>query len=122
MRRAAPPLSRSQFHPRFLFNDTATTDIYTLSLHDALPICQTETVRLRRRFPSHQTEAVRWLSGQTEDRKSTRLNSSHVEISYAVFCLKKKQMRALPVTACGAICFNFSHELLCVRPSSISSS
>src|SRR5438876_2588122 len=94
----------------FFYNDTATTVIYTLSLHDALPICSLET----------------WASGRTEiflpqklhsdglsrnrvrvpaiwprehfghcvpriDRKSTRLNSSHPSISYAVFCLKKKK-------------------------------
>src|SRR5690349_25117242 len=73
----------------FFFNDTATTEIYT-SLHDALPICAATS----RRWPDQSLPArrvfttQRWLS--CEDRKSTRLNSSHVEISYAVFCLKKK--------------------------------
>src|SRR5580700_158673 len=72
----------------FFFNETATTEIYTLSLHDALPIspvslcCRRQNLRrranLKRRHPKRA------------DRKSTRLNSSHVEISYAVFCLKKK--------------------------------
>src|ERR1035441_10756242 len=69
----------------FFFNDTATTEIYTLSLHDALPICggdcplAARTCASRGRFPG------------VGDRKSTRLNSSHLGISYAVFCLKKKK-------------------------------
>src|SRR3712207_8986378 len=100
----------------FFFNDTATTEIYTLSLHDALPICAGErrgalagedvdhrlvevalgqcgapfvdledvaVVRAVRPLMVHQAPAG--------DRKSTRLNSSHANISYAVFCLKKKQ-------------------------------
>src|SRR5271157_5690484 len=70
----------------FFFNDTATTEIYTLSLHDALPICPGPS---QRRLEPHQP---RDHSGRLEsgDRKSTRLNSSHVRSSYAVFCLKKK--------------------------------
>src|SRR6267143_3720164 len=73
----------------FFFNDTATTKIYTLSLHDALPISS----RRRRRTESGRSRSGRarrraWPSG---DRKSTRLNSSHSSISYAVFCLKKKK-------------------------------
>src|SRR6266576_2686286 len=73
--------------PFFFFNDTATTEIYTLSLHDALPIC-------RYRAPSRTASIADEPSGghrSPTDRKSTRLNSSHVEISYAVFCLKKKK-------------------------------
>src|SRR6266481_7416448 len=67
----------------FFFNDTATTEIYTLSLHDALPIFVTARWN---RLP-----AVFCLTTQFPlDRKSTRLNSSHSSISYAVFCLKKK--------------------------------
>src|SRR5438270_5565376 len=78
----------------FFFNDTATTEIYTLSLHDALPICQST------RCPdSEETAAlsasarvcVAMRRGRPGDRKSTRLNSSHSQISYAVFCLKKKK-------------------------------
>src|SRR5579863_10576815 len=67
----------------FFFNDTATTEIYTLSLHDALPIC----FRSCRSscLPTGCQSAV-----GDKDRKSTRLNSSHPSISYAVFCLKKK--------------------------------
>src|SRR5271167_5129890 len=67
----------------FFFNDTATTEIYTLSLHDALPI----SVCFRRCF----AECGRSPPNLGLDRKSTRLNSSHVSISYAVFCLKKKK-------------------------------
>src|SRR2546430_12654062 len=90
----------------FFFNDTATTEIYTLSLHDALPIYR----RIAHphpargsagggrqpvyREPAHRpadrrVHHPRWC----QDRKSTRLNSSHSQISYAVFCLKKKQTR-----------------------------
>src|SRR5580704_2630518 len=75
----------------FFFNDTATTEIYTLSLHDALPIassrCRSSScprARPRPRAPSRSRSRGR-------DRKSTRLNSSHPSISYAVFCLKKKK-------------------------------
>src|SRR5690349_23749530 len=89
----------------FFFNDTATTEIYTLSLHDALPICdglagagRTRDEQVRRlRQIQHVRHAFdvlperhRQLRARLLDRKSTRLNSSHVEISYAVFCLKKK--------------------------------
>src|SRR5438132_11589545 len=76
----------------FFFNDTATTEIYTLSLHDALPILL-HVVRRDIVIPIAVTIGhdalgqVRWL----QDRKSTRLNSSHTVISYAVFCLKKKK-------------------------------
>src|SRR5476651_1950358 len=79
----------------FFFNDTATTEIYTLSLHDALPICilpvPKHAPRLRREIPG-----VEWriLPG-CGDRKSTRLNSSHANISYDVFCLKKKRTLGL---------------------------
>src|SRR5215468_6554096 len=69
----------------FFFNDTATTEIYTLSLHDALPIWATR----RPAMPVPPIFGVR--KRQHEDRKSTRLNSSHITISYAVFCLKKKK-------------------------------
>src|SRR3712207_8404335 len=92
----------------FFFNDTATTEIYTLSLHDALPISRpgwlgaarqrTDHPRRRRRPRDSgggarpATGALRPRSGRrpNRDRKSTRLNSSHANISYAVFCLKKK--------------------------------
>src|SRR5436305_10086171 len=70
----------------FFFNDTATTEIYTLSLHDALPI-GTWVSRRSRSNRAWGLACQRW----SLDRKSTRLNSSHVRISYAVFCLKKKK-------------------------------
>src|SRR2546427_7738418 len=82
----------------FFFNDTATTEIYTLSLHDALPISGSGHVRrvgVRRRSVLSRS-ARRPRAGDLRgaparaDRKSTRLNSSHSQISYAVFCLKKK--------------------------------
>src|SRR3712207_8186527 len=93
----------------FFFNDTATTEIYTLSLHDALPISvltfdsddaeeQAEglTVALRSRIAHSQgwslVETSQSLGMLAADRKSTRLNSSHANISYAVFCLKKKKI------------------------------
>src|SRR5205809_6536690 len=74
----------------FFFTDPATTEIYTLSLHDALPICFRIWFGLRRGFFRGQRNCqTSELAG--EDRKSTRLNSSHGYISYAVFCLKKKK-------------------------------
>src|SRR5256885_5483074 len=88
----------------FFFNDTATTEIYTLSLHDALPISADHgDARIHhppaaaadlRRAPDRRHRHPPGLPagvGQRRDRKSTRLNSSHLVISYAVFCLKKKK-------------------------------
>src|SRR2546430_4758263 len=94
----------------FFFNDTATTEIYTLSLHDALPISASKTLESqttasadredeRVKIGSEQTTRRQVAEVQTQrakrirqtDRKSTRLNSSHSQISYAVFCLKKKK-------------------------------
>src|SRR5438874_13426685 len=73
----------------FFFNHTDPTEIYTLSLHDALPIFSSaEPVRWRIMISFTRSIPNSSLS----DRKSTRLNSSHVEISYAVFCLKKKKV------------------------------
>src|SRR2546428_8470912 len=104
--------------PLFFFNDTATTEIYTLSLHDALPISRMRArptfkvvmVRLtesrflratsRNTSTSRRTtfdlvlrdvDVLREVARRNRDRKSTRLNSSHDQISYAVFCLKKKK-------------------------------
>src|SRR5476651_2653410 len=70
----------------FFFNDTATTEIYTLSLHDALPISSRAScvMFLEPRRSARTPKSI--------DRKSTRLNSSHANISYAVFCLKKKKV------------------------------
>src|SRR2546430_12035885 len=80
----------------FFFNDTATTEIYPLSLHDALPISRTPTRRSSRprdppRCPPSSAPSSRSSASECADRKSTRLNSSHSQISYAVFCLKKKK-------------------------------
>src|SRR2546430_17736391 len=83
----------------FFFNDTATTEIYTLSLHDALPIFEDGTTYDGESFGATANaigEVVfnTSLTGYQEiDRKSTRLNSSHSQISYAVFCLKKKKKK-----------------------------
>src|SRR5689334_23459499 len=79
----------------FFFNDTATTEIYTLSLHDALPISSVATTAPHCECPITTTRRVRNRSAanSTQDRKSTRLNSSHSSISYAVFCLKKKKKK-----------------------------
>src|SRR2546421_11525794 len=82
----------------FFFNDTATTEIYTLSLHDALPISSSSIhgahyLRgFRRQIHRGLRIAFREISDDV-DRKSTRLNSSHDQISYAVFCLKKKKKK-----------------------------
>src|SRR2546422_5896842 len=74
----------------FFFNDTATTEIYTLSLHDALPISTNLFAARPAEAVSCVSSRIRCLIRRT-DRKSTRLNSSHGYISYAVFCLKKKK-------------------------------
>src|SRR5438876_4437285 len=70
----------------FFFNATATTEIYTLSLHDALPI----SLAVDGAQGAYHDFAGRKTGQRRQDRKSTRLNSSHPSISYAVFCLKKK--------------------------------
>src|SRR5690606_41391987 len=77
----------------FFFNDTAPTEIYTLSLHDALPICL-QHLRLQARGQTSTAHFGQLAHRALADRKSTRLNSSHVKISYAVFCLKKKKKKA----------------------------
>src|SRR5256885_8320553 len=101
----------------FFFNDTATTEIYTLSLHDALPICA-RRLRGHDRTDRHgdlaepdpgrdrpagggRSRRSTRFSAPT-DRKSTRLNSSHLVISYAVFCLKKKKLNILAATSASA--------------------
>src|SRR5436309_8241519 len=87
------------------FTDTATTEIYTLSLHDALPICLRVTDReahggedprhrvAEQEHQDHPEQERHDVDLRHRDRKSTRLNSSHVKISYAVFCLKKKKKK-----------------------------
>src|SRR6202453_5379044 len=85
----------------FFFNDTATTEIYTLSLHDALPIW----AAFRSDYDWRHDLGCSVIS---KDRKSTRLNSSHLYISYAVFCLKKKK-QSMTCVLCS------SREELCAR-------
>src|SRR5687768_17677545 len=101
----------------FFFNDTATTEIYTLSLHDALPI----STPILKPIIEHNHHEFRSITGgyvyhgkrlkelQGADRKSTRLNSSHGYISYAVFCLKKKKKQ------------KSDHKIRCVTPTTIGS-
>src|SRR5258708_9818273 len=79
----------------FFFNDTATTEIYTLSLHDALPILKSDAVDGRIGLCHTPSMPKRSSTDINQDRKSTRLNSSHQIISYAVFCLKKKNTSTL---------------------------
>src|SRR4051812_50097246 len=102
-----PPLSTPSSLPLlpssfFFFNDTAPPEIYTLSLHDALPISagfltQEAHDRLKAELDQlsgeGRIEIARKIEEAREDRKSTRLNSSHMSISYAVFCLKKKKKK-----------------------------
>src|SRR5256886_8694752 len=78
----------------FFFNDTATTEIYTLSLHDALPI----SVLAWKPEDKAPTVIAKGPGGVDGDRKSTRLKSSHSQISYAVFCLQKKNSTTLAQT------------------------
>src|SRR3712207_7001100 len=105
--------------PLFFFNDTATTEIYTLSLHDALPIFlagadvagegaqQHQRGGDERQLRRHQGDGELTDAEQAQrtehpaDRKSTRLNSSHANISYAVFCFKKKRCRRIIVVHVG---------------------
>src|SRR5256885_6788566 len=95
------PMPKSAISFFFFFNDTATTEIYTLSLHDALPICDITYGTGSYPLWVADTKNNRLLQFSTgnpptkgsADRKSTRLNSSHLVISYAVFCLKKKKQQ-----------------------------
>src|SRR5437764_9858368 len=80
------------FFTFFFFNDTATPEIYTLSLHDALPI----SIRRTPNSAACPSRSMKFLAAPNGDRKSTRLNSSHRCISYAVFCLKKKNNQEGP--------------------------
>src|SRR3712207_8205286 len=97
----------------FFFNDTATTEIYTLSLHDALPIFRVASSAAGTRHAQENSRSS-WcgrrgsggssvlMTHQNRDRKSTRLNSSHANISYAVFCLKKKNKKIVGVRVARA--------------------
>src|SRR3712207_7580964 len=106
----------------FFFNDTATTEIYTLSLHDALPISTSSALYVVRPTVSPLAASTTWTTApepesftvsttspsttsplDSSDRKSTRLNSSHANISYAVFCLNKKYDASML----------FKHNVLC---------
>ena len=90
----------------FFFNDTATTDIYPLSLHDALPIYylgqryKSRAMRIGVDDAGLEYLEIDGKPSERTDRKSTRLNSSHVVISYAVFCLKKKKETLTPIFMC----------------------
>src|SRR5258708_23706383 len=105
----------------FFFNDTATTEIYTLSLHDALPISPRPDCRRfgdyrrkshRSRCPWPLTRCTIQAPG-VRDRKSTRLNSSHQIISYAVFCLKKKKKNMLMQYVYECRRSNLGSSLMC---------
>src|SRR5437660_7893055 len=88
----------------FLFNDTASSEIYTLSLHDALPISGRTGPTSPSCCSRRATTSTRWSGAprrRCSDRKSTRLNSSHVAISYAVFCSKKKRAWLTALTVGG---------------------
>src|SRR5256885_8189296 len=95
----------------FFFNDTATTEIYTLSLHDALPISSAPSGRAScaRRSACSRASFLPPMSTYSRDRKSTRLNSSHLVISYAVFCLKKKKLYMR--SSSSSYFANFLHHL-----------
>src|SRR5690606_39585320 len=103
-----PPHRRSSLF--FFFTAPATTEIYTLSLHDALPILGDWLTRIEAGLAAHRREhpgarvapyGVNLIVHP--DRKSTRLNSSHVKISYAVFCLKKKTNKSCPTSTWRSI-------------------
>src|SRR5688572_31019798 len=102
-----PPQTIPTYHSSFFFNAPATTEIYTLSLHDALPIflVDDDALAIAEVFPLHALQFHTNILGDQlaagEDRKSTRLNSSHSQISYAVFCLKKKKIKRLKLRKCS---------------------
>src|SRR5256885_10479767 len=113
MSRASDTRTLLTYFSFFFFNDTATTEIYTLSLHDALPIshdanahpsapsgleCQPLAIVLNREHALLITIS-RQPHYDKADRKSTRLNSSHLVISYAVFCLKKKKILIILISS-----------------------
>src|SRR5438477_531251 len=77
----------------FFFNDPATTEIYTLSLHDALPISTLAKSFSRPNSSLYCASVFGFTSSRASRSEETRLNSSHMSISYAVFCLKKKKKK-----------------------------
>src|SRR5438270_5465874 len=101
----------------FYFNNTGPTELYTLSLHDALPICYSNWAAYQLEDQTaHDIGTVNKLLGDLappgvarSDRKSTRLNSSHSQISYAVFCLKKKNLSR--PSCCAALSFHLFQPL-----------
>src|SRR3974390_3663944 len=98
--------AKSSYLNIFFFNDTATTEIYTLSLHDALPISRCKpfwNAKAVSRSACHR-------SPNFSDRKSTRLNSSHLYISYAVFCLEKTKKQKRKSIARTTRCRSISLE------------
>src|SRR2546429_1607061 len=103
----------------FFFNDTATTEIYTLSLHDALPISVDSIPAVfgitEDPFIVYTSNvlAILGLRALYLDRKSTRLNSSHGYISYAVFCLKKKNMNNTTINLATTLVTSFCADLSC---------
>src|SRR2546430_12549600 len=106
----------------FFFNDTATPEIYTLTLHDALPISLTApravAAAIHRSPRPCGHECISAKTCRIQDRKSTRLNSSHSQISYAVFCLKKKQHRRAVDRGTRLGPDHGARALPCVAPSS----
>src|SRR5438876_4793025 len=100
----------------FFFNDTATTEIYTLSLHDALPISRGQLDPPWSSFSDRERTTITC----DRDRKSTRLNSSHPSISYAVFCLKKKKKNVKVGGFPNQFTFNHSCNTLLLANSSTS--
>src|SRR2546427_5965595 len=100
----------------FFFNDTATTEIYTLSLHDALPISTAHGPAVGRASAGTRARPGRPTRSETRDRKSTRLNSSHSQISYAVFCLKKKKNRTHAGEIQGETTHSRADESACTPP------
>src|SRR5438270_8113978 len=95
------PIPDYHFQISFFFKSTATTEIYTLSLHDALPISAHLSIALAQ-LDQPLVARVRHIGDDAQDRKSTRLNSSHSQISYAVFCLKKKRPLLLSLVVSGS--------------------
>src|SRR5256885_3356278 len=101
--------------PFFFFNDTATTEIYTLSLHDALPISiehrlmRQHDLLCGRPDAGDYRDAPKPEAKHCRDRKSTRLNSSHLVISYAVFCLKKKNIVLALAAVVPVLCLCSAH-------------
>src|SRR5437870_6159307 len=115
--------SRLHTYPLFFFfNDPAPTEIYTLSLHDALPISHPDRRRggslLSHGVPGQPHGVAGPARPQRRDRKSTRLNSSHVAISYAVFCLKKKKRTGNIVLVRAHSMANLEYDVQLTAPTS----